>query len=185
MKQKILKILKTAEGYVSGQEICESLGVSRTAVWKAVNSLREQGYVIESATNKGYKLCTYTDFITADGIRESLKTNHIGKEVYVIDTVDSTNNFAKTLGHNGAKSGVVVLAREQTGGKGRLGRSWSAPKDSGVWVSVLLRPDISPSEVSAVTPLAGLAVFRALDRICPGRTAIKCPNDIIIGNKKL
>lgn len=185
MKQKILKLLKESDGYVSGQEICGLFGVSRTAVWKAVNSLRAQGYVIDSSTNKGYRLFGVKDIVNSSDIKRYLKTAYIGKSIYVLDTVDSTNNFAKNLGHNGAESGIAVIARGQTEGKGRLGRTWSSKKDAGLWMSVLLRPDISAEEIYCITPLAGLAVYRVINRICPDRTFIKWPNDIIVGNKKI
>ena len=186
MKEKILEMLKNSEGYVSGQKLCSEFSVSRTAVWKAVNALRAEGYIIESSTNRGYMLKGVCDIVTADEVRKNLKTSHIGSDIYVLDTVDSTNNFAKNLGLNGAKSGIAVLAREQTGGKGRLGRVWSVPKDSGVMMSVLLRPNISPSEVAAVTPLAGIAVCKVLSALCTDdNVKIKWPNDVLIGKKKV
>lgn len=185
MKTKIINILKNADGYVSGQELSDTLGVSRTAVWKAINSLRESGYEIKSSTNKGYMLNSVPFVINENEIKDNLHTRIFGKDIFILDSVDSTNTYAKELGAKGYKSGTVVVAREQTNGKGRLGREWVSQKDGGIWFSVLLRPDLSPMEISGVTPLAGLAVCKAINQYCSLNCKIKWPNDVIIGNKKL
>ncbi len=185
MQDKILKILKKSDSYVSGQEISEKLGVSRQAVWKAVNALKEQGFVIDSVTNKGYRLVSSPLFLNASSVKSNLNTKIIGKELKVVESVGSTNDYLKNLGNNGCKNGMVVAAREQTSGKGRLGRVWQAKKDDCLMFSFLLRPKIAPCEVSSVTPLAGLAVCKALRKFTGINCMIKWPNDIIAGRKKL
>lgn len=185
MQDKILQELKQADDYISGQRLCEKYGVSRSAVWKAINSLRKKGYKINSATNRGYRLEFSADIISVNEVKGYLHTQLIGKDIYVLESVDSTNDYLKALGANGAKNGVCVFAREQTAGKGRLGRQWSSNKDLGVWMSVLMRPNITPAEVCAITPMAGYAVCKALREVCDINCNIKWPNDIVIGNKKI
>ncbi len=185
MQDKILEILINSDDYVSGQEISEKLGVSRQAVWKAVNVLKNRGFVIDSVTNRGYRLADLPSFLNETAIKASLTTKIIGKELTVLDTVSSTNDYIKALGGNGCKNGFVAAAREQTKGKGRLGRVWQAKKDDCLAFSFLLRPNIAPSEVAAITPLAGLAVCKALRYFTGINCMIKWPNDIIVGRKKL
>ncbi|MGN0559154.1 MAG: biotin--[acetyl-CoA-carboxylase] ligase [Acutalibacteraceae bacterium] len=185
MQNEILEILKTADGYVSGQQLSERLGVSRTAVWKAINALRDKGYVIDSSTNKGYILLNPESVIREDDIAKHLCTKEFGRKIILLDTVDSTNTYAKTCGLNGEASGTAVIAREQTNGKGRLGRTWQSQKDCGVWMSLLIRPELSPMEVSSITPLTGLAVCKTLNRLFDLKCRIKWPNDVIVGKKKI
>lgn len=184
MKNKILQLLKEKNDFVSGQALCERFNVSRTAVWKAINSLKETGYVIESVTNKGYKLISSPDIVSEAEIKSNLKTSLIGKEIIVLESVGSTNDYIK---ENAQKlmDGTVVTTREQTKGKGRLGRIWKNKKDDDISFSFLLRPELSPMEVSAITPLCGLAVAKGLNRYFDFDAKIKWPNDIIVGNKKI
>lgn len=184
MKNEILKILKSNEDFISGQQLCNEFNVSRTAVWKAIQALREQGYNIESVTNKGYRLVSAPDIINKAEIESFLATDFIGKKLIVLDTVDSTNTYLKSIANN-SPEGTVVTTREQTLGKGRLGRVWNNKKDSALCFSVLLRPCLSPMEVSAITPLCGLAVAKALNQYFDFNATIKWPNDVIIGNKKI
>ncbi len=185
MQNKILKLLYNAKNYVSGQQISDSLGVSRQAVNKAVRALRDKGFKIESATNKGYLLTGTPSFLCEEAVKLYLNTKLIGRNLTVLDSVDSTNDYLKKLGSKGAESGTVVLAREQTAGKGRLGRVWHTKKDDGIALSLLLRPELAPTEITSITPLSGLAVCRAINDFCMLDSRIKWPNDIIIGNKKL
>ncbi len=185
MQEKIIETLLKSNSYVSGQDISSQLGISRQAVWKYINSLKEKGYVIESSTNKGYRLVSLPDYLNAEGIRRHLHTNVIGKNLIVLDSVGSTNDYLKKLGEEGCPNGTVVAAREQTRGKGRLGRVWQTKKDDGVAFSVLLRPNFAPSEVSPITPLAGLAVCKAIREYTGLDCMIKWPNDIIVGRKKI
>lgn len=185
MQEKIIEILADSGEYVSGQRLSEMLGVSRQAVWKAINSLKSGGYEIDSVTNKGYRLASYPPFLNAESIRRSLKSQIFGKNLIVLDTVTSTNDYLKNLGNSGCESGTLVASREQTKGKGRLGRVWQTKKDDGITFSFLLRPRLAPSEITAITPLSGLAVCKAIRDYTGLDCKIKWPNDIIIGRKKL
>ncbi|MGN1051548.1 MAG: biotin--[acetyl-CoA-carboxylase] ligase [Acutalibacteraceae bacterium] len=185
MKEKVLKILKEADSFVSGQKMCESLGVSRTAVWKGVKALEKDGYKITSIQNKGYKLLDSPDFLDKNSISEHLNTKIIGNKILVLESVDSTNNYAKKLSQKGEKEGLSVVSREQTGGKGRLGRAWKSKKDETISLSVSLKPEISPLEIGAITPLAGLAVSNAIKNVTGIDAKIKWPNDVIYENKKI
>lgn len=186
MKQnRILEILTKSTEYVSGQALAQQLGVSRQAVWKEIKSLRERGYEIESVTNRGYRLTAMPNYLNAPAVKAALKTKIIGCELTVLDSVGSTNDFLKMRGNDGCKSGAVVAAREQVKGKGRLGRVWQSKKDENLAFSFLLRPRIAPNEVACVTPLAGLAVCKALRSFTGLDCKIKWPNDVIVGRKKL
>ena len=185
MQKKILDILLNANDFISGQEISENLGVSRQAVWKSINALKEKGYEIQSVTNRGYRLVSSPDYLNESSLKSLLHNKIIGKNLIVLDSVDSTNDYLKKLGNEGCENGTVVIAREQTKGKGRLGRTWQSKKDDGIAFSVLLRPNVAPSEVSAITPLAGLAVCKAIREYTKLDCVIKWPNDIIVGRKKL
>ena len=185
MQKKILDILLNADDFISGQEISEKLGVSRQAVWKSINALKEKGYEIQSVTNRGYRLVSSPDYLNESSLKTLLHNKIIGKNLTVLDSVNSTNDYLKKLGNGGCENGTVVAAREQTRGKGRLGRTWQSKKDDGIAFSVLLRPNVAPSEVSAITPLAGLAVCKAIREYTRLDCVIKWPNDIIVGRKKL
>lgn len=185
MQSKILEILKNSDSHISGQEISEKLGVSRQAVWKDINTLKEKGYEISSDKKKGYKLLALPAYLNQDAVKATLNTKIIGKNITVLDTVNSTNDYLKQLGNDGCENGTVVVARQQTKGKGRLGRQWLSAKDNSVMFSFLLRPEIAPNEVSAITPLAGLAICKAIRKFTKLDCMIKWPNDIIVGRKKL
>lgn len=182
-KEKILQFLRNSNGYVSGEDLSEKLGISRSAIWKNINLLRESGYEIESATNRGYRLVSVPDAMTEQEILNGLKTSVIGKTVYAYDTIDSTNNEAKRQA--GAPHGSIFIAEQQTGGKGRLGRSWVSPAGDGLWFSILLRPNVSPLHVTNITLLTGLAVCNAICSYTGCDAKIKWPNDIVIGCKKV
>ncbi len=185
MQNRVLEILTNADGYISGQEISEQLGVSRQSIWKAVNSLKEKGYKIDSVTNKGYKLVSSPDYLNEQSIKSRLNTTVIGRRLEVFESIGSTNDYLAIEGHKGCPNGTVAVAREQTKGKGRLGRVWQSQKDECIALSVLLRPNMVPSKVSSVTPLAGLAVCKAVREYTKLDCMIKWPNDIIVDRKKL
>lgn len=185
MQKKILDILLNTDDFISGQEISEKLGVSRQAVWKSINALKEKGYEIQSVTNRGYRLVSSPNYLNESSLKSLLHNKIIGRNMIVLDSVNSTNDYLKKLGNEGCENGTVVAAREQTKGKGRLGRTWQSKKDDGIAFSVLLRPSVAPSEVSAITPLAGLAVCKAIREYTKLDCVIKWPNDIIVGRKKL
>lgn len=185
MQEQVLSLLKQAGGYVSGEEISRRLGVSRAAVWKAVKALREKGYIIESATNRGYLLSSQPDLLDSDAIQAGLTTRFLGRNVVFLEETDSTNEEAKRQGAAGAPDGTLCVAERQTGGKGRLGRSWSSPPGAGVWMSLLLRPQVAPQDATQLTLIVGLSVCQAIRRLTGCDARIKWPNDIVIGRKKI
>lgn len=185
MKTEILQILRTTEDYVSGQELCDRLGVSRTAVWKTINKLKEEGYEIEAIQNKGYHLLSYPDIVTESEIKSRLEAEWAGNSIVYAEVVDSTNNLAKRLGEEGKAHGTLAIAEKQTAGKGRRGRSWSAPPRLGVWMSLLLRPNLKPSCASMLTLVSGLSVTRAIEEVTGLKMQIKWPNDIVYEGKKI
>ena len=184
-KEQILKRLRESGEFVSGEELSGQLHVSRTAVWKSIQALREEGYGIESATNRGYRLSSCPDRYSEAEIGAGLETELLGRRIFCYETIDSTNEEAKRRALGGAPDGSVFVAEQQTGGKGRLGRSWASPAGTGLWFSVLLRPGILPMRVSVTTLLAGLAVCRAVRDLTGCDARIKWPNDIVIGGKKI
>ena len=177
--------LKQEKEYVSGQELCERLGVSRTAVWKVMRQLQEEGYCIEAVRNRGYRLAESGDVYTEAEIRSLLKTKQAGQHLVFLEEVDSTNNEAKRLAEQGALAGTLVVAELQNAGKGRRGRNWASPKGSGVWMSLLLRPDFGPECASMLTLVAALAAEEGIREVTGLDCDIKWPNDIVIQGRKL
>jgi BirA family biotin operon repressor/biotin-[acetyl-CoA-carboxylase] ligase len=185
MKAEILTLLKEADSYISGQELCERFKVSRTAVWKVINQLKEEGYVIEAVQNKGYHLVEYPDLITYNELKSVLTTKWAGQELLYFDTLDSTNTKAKQLAEEGAVHGTLILANHQTNGKGRRGRTWESPAGEGIWMTLLLRPRLSPIHASMLTLVMALAVVKACNEITKDACSIKWPNDIVLNRKKV
>ncbi len=185
MRAELLKILREADGYVSGQQICEHFGVSRTAVWKAVNQLKEEGYEIEAVKNRGYRIRSLPDAVTSEEITSRLATRWMGRNCIFLDSVDSTNNYAKRIAEAGAENGTLVIAEEQTLGKGRRGRRWSAAGGDNITMSLLLRPDIRPDHASRLTLLMAMAVARAIREETGLAAVIKWPNDVVVNGKKV
>lgn len=185
MKEKILDFLRRKQDYVSGEEISQLLGVSRAAVWKHIKALREEGYAIDSVTRLGYRLREIPDLLLPEEIRHNLGTRKIGQHIIYFPVLDSTNNHAKALGMEGAPEGTIVLAEEQTGGRGRLGRNWCSPYGTGVYMSLLLRPQISPMEAARLTLLAAVAVAEGIREFTGIPVGIKWPNDILFDGKKV
>ena len=186
MKTKILSLLKDSDSYVSGQDICNYFGVSRTAVWKAINQLKKEGYVIEAVPNKGYYLKTSPDIFSYSEIKSVLNTKWIGEELYFFEEIDSTNTKAKQLEETGDSSGTLVVSNMQTSGKGRRGRHWDSPSDTGVFMTLILKPNMNPSKASMLTLVMALAVVKACNEIVESSSCyIKWPNDIVLNNKKI
>ncbi len=185
MRRKILQLLTEQEGYVSGQEICEKLGISRTAVWKWIKRLREEGYEIESLTRRGYRLESQPDILDAEKIRLAIPEEVLPGKILVLPVVDSTNEEAKRAFAAGYPDRSLFAADRQTAGKGRRGRSWASPGGQDVFFSFLLRPDIPPECASMLTLLAALAGVETLDRHAEADYRIKWPNDIVLNGKKV
>lgn len=179
MRNRILGILKDADGYVSGEEMSHRLGISRAAVWKHINKLKSEGYGITSVTNRGYRLTDAPDALSPSAIKALLNTRVIARNIRYTDTVDSTNEEAKR--HYLESDGTLFISERQSAGKGRLGHEWESPRGAGIWMSLLLKPDMPPRDVSQITLIAGIAVCRAVG----SNAMIKWPNDIIIGTRKL
>lgn len=184
MKQRVLMALRENNGYVSGQELCGKLGVSRTAIWKIVNSLKEQGYNIESVRNRGYRLIECPDVILPEAIKEQINTKWFAGKIIYHACVDSTNNEVKRLADS-EKEGLLVIADEQTAGKGRRGRVWQSPPNSGIWMSFLLKPDIPPDKASMITIVAAMAARRAVAEATGLSPLIKWPNDLVVNGRKI
>lgn len=185
MNNKILDILKNTEGYISGEEIGEKLGVSRTAVWKAISKLKKEGYNIEAVNNRGYHIIDDVDIINEKEIQDAIHTEILGKKIIFKDTVTSTNDVIKYIAEKGEKEGTVAVSEIQTAGRGRMGRKWESERGDGLWFSILLRPDIDPRKAPMLTLLAGLCVCRAARRVTGLDVSIKWPNDVIINDKKI
>lgn len=185
MKEEILRLLRSADGYISGQELCNRFGVSRTAVWKAINQLKEAGYEIEAQQNKGYRLMAAPDLMTEAEIKSLMHTDWVAKEVLYFDTIDSTNTKAQELAEKGYPSGTLVVADKQESGKGRRGRSWVSPSGTGIFMTLMIKPDINPNNASMLTLVAALAVAKAITSVTGEEAMIKWPNDIVVNCKKV
>ena len=184
VKTEILKAIKEENGFVSGQELCDRFGVSRTAVWKAIGQLKEEGFQIEAVRNKGYRLLSSDDVITEAELMSSMEGGFIKKIVYYEET-DSTNIRARKLAEEGAPDGTLVVTDFQSAGRGRRGRMWVSPSGTGIFMSLILRPDILPSSASMLTLVAALAVYDGIKEMTGLETVIKWPNDIVAEGKKL
>ena len=185
MKEEILRLLRSADGYISGQELCNRFGVSRTAMWKAINQLKEAGYEIEAQQNKGYRLMAAPDLMTEAEIKSLMHTEWVAKEVLYFDTIDSTNTKAQELAEKGYPSGTLVVADKQESGKGRRGRSWVSPSGTGIFMTLMIKPDINPNNASMLTLVAALAVAKAITSVTGEEALIKWPNDIVVNGKKV
>lgn len=185
MKEEILRLLRSADSYISGQELCNRFGVSRTAVWKAINQLKEAGYEIEAQQNKGYRLMAAPDLMTEAEIKSLMHTDWVAKEVLYFDTIDSTNTKAQELAEKGYPSGTLVVADKQESGKGRRGRSWVSPSGTGIFMTLMIKPDINPNNASMLTLVAALAVAKAITSVTGEEAMIKWPNDIVVNGKKV
>lgn len=185
MKDKVLALLKEQDEYVSGEEISSKLGITRAGVWKNINKLKEEGYAIESVTRKGYRLVNTPDILTKSELLSIVDTKVLGREIYYYDQVESTNDTAKELARKGEQEGTVVIADRQLSGKGRLGKGWDSPSGTGIWMSIILRPDMLPAFASQLTLLAGLGMCEAISKVTGLEAKIKWPNDIVVQGKKV
>jgi len=186
VKREILSKLKQSPlEYISGEHLSTVLGVSRTSIWKIINDLKEEGYIIESSSKKGYRLNFDSDVLNSFEIEEELQTKVLGRNIVYLESIDSTNNYAKKIALEGCEEGTLVVADYQTCGRGRLGRDWNSSDKKGVWMSLVLRPDISFEDIQIITLAASVAVVQALFEVAQIKAGIKWPNDIIINGKKV
>lgn len=183
-KDQVLEMLrKHPDRFVSGEEMASGLGLSRTAVWKAIDRLRAEGYAIESVPRKGHRLAAGSDVLSEEGIRCYLTRNDL--QVKVFPTITSTNTVLKQMASEEAPAGLVLVAGEQTAGRGRLGRSFYSPAGSGLYLSLLLRPEMEAAEATKLTACAAVAAAEAIESLADIRPGIKWVNDLFVGGKKV
>lgn len=184
LKDQVLDLLwKVQDEYISGEALAARLGVSRTAVWKAMGQLRAQGYLIESVTNKGYRLSSQSDVLSVAGVEKYLKEQSLS--VQVVDRVDSTNAAIKRMAAEGAPHGSVLIANEQSAGRGRMGRSFFSPPGTGIYMSLLLRPHTDAQRATLVTASAAVAVAEAIEHLAGEPAQIKWVNDVLFHGRKV
>ena len=183
-KDTVLQALWShADRYLSGAELASLLSLSRTAVWKAVEQLRADGYQIEALPRKGYRLLSRSDVLSREGIRRYLR--HDALQVQVFQEISSTNTVLKAMAEQGAPAGLALVAGHQSAGRGRMGRSFYSPQDSGVYLSLLLRPTLPASQVTRVTACAAVAVAETLEALSGRPLQIKWVNDLFLDGKKV
>lgn len=186
MKKAVLEALKNSkEQYVSGEELSQALGVSRTMVWKIIKNLREEGYIIESSSRKGYQLLENKDYLSQAELELILKKQEWISKGYFFESIDSTNTYGKKLALETLEAPLLIVANEQTAGRGRLGRQWYSKSGDGLWMSLILRPNISPQESFTTTLIAAVAVAKAIRNLYGLEAGIKWPNDIIVNRQKI
>jgi len=173
------------EGYTSGQRLSEGLNISRTAIWKHIESLRKMGFEIEASPSKGYRLHASSHPFNAVEISSLLATDSIGSRVLFYDTLESTNRKAFELGRDGCEEGTVVVADSQSRGRGRIGRSWVSPPGVNLYTSIIFRPAIRPQDAHHLTFLMAVATAEAVARVSPVAPVVKWPNDVLIGGRKV
>ena len=185
-RDRVAALLAQSQGYLSGEEMSRALGVTRAAVWKEMEALRREGWPIESSPRKGYRLAGPPPALSGAYISAQLPPDSLfSGKVLVEPVVDSTNTRLKAMAAAGAPEGTALIAEEQTGGRGTHGRSFQSPKGQGIYLSVLLRPFLTPDRLPPVTALAGVSVCAAVERVCGARPGLKWPNDPVLKGKKL
>lgn len=185
MKAEILALLRENDKFVSGQELCNRFGVSRTAVWKVINQLKKEGYRIEAVQNKGYHMVSSPDLLSKYELESRMATAWLGKEIVYKETTGSTNADVRRMAEDGAENGLLVVADAQTSGKGRRGRQWESEKGTNLYFSMLLKPDIAPDKASMITLVAAYSVAKMIAKNTGLDAKIKWPNDIVVGKKKV
>jgi len=185
-KDEILKQLMMSGGTpVSGQDMADRMGVSRTAVWKYIKELESDGYQIGSVRKKGYYLLDTPDVVNAAAIQRHLKTNNYGRHIQYYESCPTTQSIAHEEAQNGASDGTLIIAEEQTAGKGRMSRPWSSSARKGIWMSLIIRPSLMPQQAPQMTLVAAVAIVRAMEEVAEVQPTIKWPNDILINGKKM
>lgn len=184
MKTEILTALRETDGFLSGQALSERFHVSRTAVWKMIDQLKHEGYEIESVSRKGYRLLSSPDRLSKHALLSSRDTEWIGETVVYSDEIDSTNNQAKRV-YEDYPHGTLFVADCQKSGRGRRGRDFDSPGGTGIFMTLLLKPDIAPDHASRLTLLAAMAVQKGIEETAALSAGIKWPNDVILSGKKV
>lgn len=185
-REKVYALLRQHLGeFFSGEELSRQLGITRAAVWKAIDSLRRDGYTIEARKSQGYRLVAAPDALVEREIRRYLPPDLSCPELRCLQEVDSTNSYLKREALKGAPHGTIAVADCQTAGRGRMSRRFQSPPDCGVYLSVLLRPKLMPAELMGATGMAAVAVCDAVEKAAGVRPQIKWTNDLILHNRKL
>lgn len=186
LRKRLLEAFSNSEEeFLSGQHIAELIGCTRTAVWKHMEELRKEGFELEAVRRKGYRILKVPEKITANEISLGLLTKRLGHYIHYEETVDSTQKIALKLSLEGAPEGTVVIAEEQVSGRGRMDRQWYSPKYSGIWMSIILRPNLQPQKAPQLTLIAAVAVVQAIEELTSLHPQIKWPNDILLNGKKI
>lgn len=186
VKTELLSILEAnREKDLSGEELAKKMGVSRTSIWKAVKALKNEGYEIEAANNRGYRLQESTDVLSEEGIRLELDKRYREFPIEVHKILDSTNVELKRRALDGAPHGLAMLAEEQTNGRGRMGRNFYSPAGTGIYMSVLIKPKLDGSDAVLITTAASVAVCRGIHKVLGIEPQIKWVNDVYLGDRKI
>ena len=181
----ILTLLRNSRDYVSGQQLCDQFGVSRTAVWKAINQLKEEGYRIEAVSHKGYRLLESPDVLSRSEVLSRLKTKWAGQQLFYLEETGSTNIDAKRYAEEGEPHGTTVIAEKQNAGRGRRGKYWESPPGSAIYMTIMLKPDFAPDKASMLTLVMALSVAEAITEATGLQAGIKWPNDVVVNKKKV
>mgnify|MGYP002423317741 CR=1 FL=1 len=184
-KSDILTLLRNSRDYVSGQQLCDQFGVSRTAVWKAINQLKEEGYRIEAVSHKGYRLLESPDVLSRSEVLSRLKTKWAGQQLFYLEETGSTNIDAKRYAEEGEPHGTTVIAEKQNAGRGRRGKYWESPPGSAIYMTIMLKPDFAPDKASMLTLVMALSVAEAITEATGLQAGIKWPNDVVVNKKKV
>lgn len=186
IRMKVLDAFTNAgETFLSGQHLADVIGCSRTAVWKHMEELRKEGFELEAVQRKGYRIVKTPEKITADEIRLGLRTSFIGRNIHYEDSVGTTQKIAHRLAYEDVPEGTVVIAEEQISGRGRMNRKWHSPKYTGIWMSLILRPNIPLTKAPQLTLLTAVSVVQAIEDLAGLTPEIKWPNDILLNGKKI
>lgn len=185
IRDQIVDLLLSKEGQiVSGEEMSSALGISRSAVWKHTVKLRDEGYQIESHKGRGHRLVKLTDKPLEREVQRGLSAEKLGKTIHYFDVTASTNDLAKKMASQGCREGAVIIAGEQSSGRGRVQRRWQSP-EGGLYLSIVLRPSIAPSDMTRITLLSGLAAANALINLYQLDVRLKWPNDLLVNDRKI
>jgi len=184
-RNRIIELLaKNDKDYISGQAISEQLNISRNAVWKHMKELEKDDYIIEGKPNKGYRIIEYPDKTSENTVKWGLETSWLAQSIIHKETTPSTQILAHQAAQDNAAHGTVVISDEQTSGRGRLNRDWHSAKNDGIWMSIVLRPEILPQQAPQLTLLTATVLADVLTEQVKLKSSIKWPNDILIGQKK-
>jgi BirA family transcriptional regulator, biotin operon repressor / biotin---[acetyl-CoA-carboxylase] ligase len=186
VRKRLLDAFTKSNGeFLSGQYLADLLGCSRTAIWKHMEDLRNEGFELEAIRRKGYRIVSVPEKITSNEIQLGLTTKRLGRQIHYEESVSSTQKIALQMSFDGAPEGTIVIAEEQTSGRGRMNREWHSAKFSGIWMSIILRPDLLPKDAPQLTLITAVAIVQAIEEVTTLHPEIKWPNDILVNGKKV